>query len=92
MTDFITQLDNLIADRQANPQAESYTNRLLENPHKAAQKVGEEATEVVIAALAQSEEQLIAETADLVYHSLVLLHTRNLNWADVVAELQKRHR
>jgi phosphoribosyl-ATP pyrophosphohydrolase len=54
--------------------------------------VGEEATEVVIAALAQPDERLIEEMADLVYHSLVLLESRNLKWNDVVATLEKRHR
>jgi phosphoribosyl-ATP pyrophosphohydrolase len=91
MKDFITQLTNLIADRQAHPKEESYTNKLLANPTKAAQKVGEEATEVVIAALTQSDERLIEEMADLMYHSLVLLQTRNINWSDVVQELEERH-
>ncbi|MBI1881025.1 MAG: phosphoribosyl-ATP diphosphatase [Chloroflexi bacterium] len=70
----------------------SYTNQLLADKAKAAQKVGEEATEVVVAALAQSEERLVAEMADLIYHSLVLLETRGIRWADVVAELEKRYK
>jgi len=74
-----------------NPKEGSYTNKLLADSNKAAQKVGEEATEVIIAALAQSEECLVEETADLIYHALVLLQTRNINWADVVSELKKRH-
>ncbi len=92
MSDFINQLSAVIADRKANPQPGSYTNKLLANPAKAAQKVGEEATEVVVAALAQSEERLVEEMADLIYHSLVLLATRERTWADVMAELEKRHR
>ncbi len=91
MNDFLSQLDALIADRKAHPQVGSYTNTLLANRNKAAQKVGEEATEVVIAALVQSDERLIEEMADLIYHSLVLLHGRNLTLAAVVAELEKRH-
>lgn len=91
MNDFITQLSTLIANRKTHPQAGSYTNKLLADPAKAAQKVGEEATEVVIAALAQSDDRLVEETADLIYHSLVLLRTRDLSWEDVVAELEKRH-
>jgi len=47
---------------------------------------------VVIAALAQSDERLIEEMADLIYHSLVLLESRDLSWADVIAALEKRHR
>ena len=92
MSDFLTQLAELIADRKANPKEGSYTNELLANRVKAAQKIGEEATEVVIAALIQSDERLVAEMADLIYHSLVFLETRDLSWADVVAELEKRHK
>ncbi len=92
MSHFIDELAALIADRNANPKAGSYTNRLLAEPTKAARKVGEEATEVIIAALAQSDERLVEEMADLLYHSLVLLETRGVAWADVVAELEKRHK
>lgn len=91
MSDFLNKLAALIADRKANPREGSYTNELLANRAKAAQKVGEEAIEVVIAALIQSDERLLAEMADLIYHSLVLLETRDLSWADVVAELESRH-
>lgn len=89
---FIKTLSNIIEDRKQNPKAESYTNYLLENPQKAAQKVGEEATEVVIAALAQSDDRLLDESADLVYHTLVLLSTRNLSWEQVLARLESRHK
>ena len=92
MTDFISELTALIADRKVNPKPESYTNKLLADKNKAAQKVGEEATEVIIAALAQSDEQVIEEMADLIYHSLVLLEARDLSWSDVVEALEKRHR
>jgi phosphoribosyl-ATP pyrophosphohydrolase/phosphoribosyl-AMP cyclohydrolase len=91
MSDFLSQLATLIADRKANPKAGSYTNELLADKTKAAQKVGEEATEVVVAALAQSDERLVEEMADLIFHSLVLLQTRDLHWADVIAALEKRH-
>ena len=89
---FIDKLAAVIADRKANPQEGSYTNRLLADPPQAAQKVGEEATEVIIAALAQSDERLVEEMADLIYHSLVLLQTRDLSWQDVVAVLENRHK
>ena len=92
MSDFLTQLTVLIADRKANPKPGSYTNTLLNDKAKAAQKVGEEATEVVVAALAQSDERLVDEMADLIYHSLVLLETRDLSWSDVIAVLEQRHR
>jgi len=89
---FIDKLAAVIADRKANPKEGSYTNKLLADPTHAAQKVGEEATEVIVAALAQSDERLVEEMADLVYHCLVLLQTRNLNWNDVVTVLENRHR
>lgn len=92
MSDFLTQLAALIADRKVNPKQGSYTNELLADRAKAAQKVGEEAAEVLVAALAQSEARLIEEMADLIYHSLVLLQTRDVHWAEVVAELEKRHK
>lgn len=92
MSDFLSQLIAVIADRKVNPKPGSYTNQLLADRTKAAQKVGEEATEVVVAALAQSDERLLAEMADLIYHSLVLLEARNLSWAEVIAALEKRHR
>jgi len=91
MTNFIDALTQIIEDRKQNPKPESYTNELLQDPVKAAQKVGEEATEVVIAALVQNDDRLLDETADLVYHTLVLLSARNLSWEQVVDRLERRH-
>ncbi len=59
-------------------------------PAGIAQKVGEEATETVVAALSQSDDRVIAEMADLVYHCLVLLAAKELAWTDVEAELAAR--
>ncbi len=92
MSGFLPELIAVIEDRKHHPQAGSYTNALLNDPVRAAQKVGEEATEVVVAALAQSDERLVAEMADLVYHSLVLLAANGLSWEDVEVELEKRHK
>lgn len=92
MTDFLPELIALIEDRKHNPKAGSYTNALLDDPVRAAQKVGEEASEVLVAALAQSNQQLVAEMADLMYHSLVLLAAHDLSWGDVEAELARRHK
>ena len=92
MSDFLPELIALIADRRVNPQEGSYTNQLLADRAKAAQKVGEEAVEVAVAALAQSDERLVEEMADLIYHSLVLLESRNLTWTDVLIELERRHK
>jgi phosphoribosyl-ATP pyrophosphohydrolase len=92
MSGFLPQLTGIVKDRKRNPKAGSYTNELLADPVRAAQKVGEEATEVVVASLVQSEGRLVAEMADLVYHSLVLLVAHDLSWDDVEAELEKRHK
>lgn len=86
-------LFDVIQDRKQNPAEKSYTSRLFaEGLPKIAQKVGEEATEVVVAALAQDDQRLIEEAADLTYHTLVLLAARGLTPAHILAELEKRHR
>jgi len=56
------------------------------------QKVGEDASEVIVAALAQDDQRLIEEVADLTYHTLILLAERNLSLSDVLAELEHRHK
>jgi len=88
----IQWLFDVIEDRKKNPSEKSYTTSLFNaGLPKIAQKVGEEGTEVVVAALAQDDGRLIEEIADLTYHTLVLLSARGLTPADVVAELEKRH-
>ena len=88
----IQWLFDLIEDRKKNPNEKSYTTSLFnEGLPKIAQKVGEEGTEVVVAALAQDDQRLIEEVADLAYHTLVLLAARELTPAQVMAELEKRH-
>ena len=85
-------LFDVIEDRKNNPTEKSYTSNLFrEGLPKIAQKVGEEATEVVIAALAQDDQRLIEEVADLTFHTLVLLSARGLSPAHIAAELEKRH-
>jgi phosphoribosyl-ATP pyrophosphohydrolase len=89
----IQWLFDVIESRKAKPSEESYTSRLLaEGLPKIAQKVGEEGTEVVVAALTQDDQRLIEEVADLTYHTLVLLSARGLTPAHVLAELEKRHK
>lgn len=89
----IQWLFDVIQDRKNNPRDKSYTSSLFAGGlPKIAQKVGEEGTEVVVAALAQEDQRLIEEVADLTYHTLVLLSARGLSPADVVAELEKRHK
>ena len=89
----IQWLFDVIEDRKKNPSEKSYTTSLFKDGlPKIAQKVGEEATEVVVAALVQEDQRLIEEVADLTYHTLVLLAARGLTLADVMAELEKRHK
>jgi phosphoribosyl-ATP pyrophosphohydrolase len=89
----IQWLFDVIEDRKKNPSEKSHTTSLFnEGLPRIAQKVGEEGTEVVVAALAQEDQRLIEEVADLTYHTLVLLSARGLTPADVLAELEKRHK
>jgi phosphoribosyl-ATP pyrophosphohydrolase/phosphoribosyl-AMP cyclohydrolase len=90
---FLETLEDVIRQRiEASPEG-SYTSRLAaDGTLKVAQKVGEEAVELAIAAAAQDRAHVIAEAADLLYHLLLLLRLRELRLADVVAELAERHR
>lgn len=89
----IQWLYDVIEDRRNNPSEKSYTSSLFaEGLPRIAQKVGEEGTEVVVAALAQDDERLIEEVADLAYHTLVLLSARGIKPEQVLAELEMRHR
>ena len=93
MPDMLRQLEALIQDRRRSPNAGSYTNQLLDDGvSRVAQKVGEEATEVIVAALSQGREEQIAELSDLFYHTLVLMTTQNITLDDVCAELERRHK
>jgi phosphoribosyl-ATP pyrophosphohydrolase len=88
----LLRLEEIIQDRQANPQQGSYTNKLFDaGIERIAQKVGEEATEVVVAALRQSRETQINELSDLFYHTLVLMTELGITLDDVSAELERRH-
>ena len=88
----IQWLFDVIESRKHNPSEQSYTSRLMtKGLPKIAQKVGEEGTEVVVAALAEDDQRLIEEVADLTYHTLVLLSARGLNVQDVLSELERRH-
>lgn len=90
---FLYTLQAIVQERKANPPPGSYTARLLAaGEDEMLKKVGEEAMEIILAAKGQGNERLISETADLVYHLLVLLAARGLTLADVEAELERRHR
>lgn len=89
----IQWLYDVIESRKQNPSETSYTSSLFaEGLPRIAQKVGEEGTEVVVAALAQDDRRLIEEVADLTYHTLVLLAARELSIQDVLTELERRHK
>lgn len=89
---FLGALEAIIAQRLADRPEGSYTARLhAEGPKRIAQKVGEEGLEVALAAVAETDAELIAESADLIYHLLLLLASRGLRLERVVAELQSRH-
>jgi phosphoribosyl-ATP pyrophosphohydrolase/phosphoribosyl-AMP cyclohydrolase len=89
---FLSTLQSVIAARAALRPEGSYTAKLLEQGTlRVAQKVGEEGLEVALAAVAQGDEQLIGEAADLLFHLSLLLIAKGLNLAQVVAELERRH-
>jgi phosphoribosyl-ATP pyrophosphohydrolase/phosphoribosyl-AMP cyclohydrolase len=90
---FAPALWRTVSERAATRPEGSYTARLLDEGTAAcARKVGEEAVEVVTAALAESDERVVEETADLVYHLYVLLAARGLDVAAVEDELARRAR
>ncbi|MDZ4770563.1 MAG: phosphoribosyl-ATP diphosphatase [Chloroflexota bacterium] len=92
MTPMLQHLESLIKARQEQPQDGSYTNSLLDaGTPSMAQKVGEEAVEVVIAALSQTKIEQIEEIADLFYHLLVLMRDREIALDDIENELVRRH-
>ena len=92
-SNMLERLEQTIASRKASPTPGSYVAGLLARGEAAVcRKIGEEASEVIIAALAgEGDERLVAETADLWFHTLVLLGARGIRLRDVLQELAKRH-
>ncbi|MCY3780278.1 MAG: phosphoribosyl-ATP diphosphatase [Chloroflexi bacterium] len=92
MDDMLDTLEAIIRDRRVNPQEGSYTSELFgQGRHRIAQKVGEEAVEVVVAAISQGRTQQIDELADLFYHALVLMADLDLTLDDLRQRLRERH-
>lgn len=88
----ISFLEKIITDRKANPKPGSYTNTLLSSGiNKVAQKVGEEAVELVIEAKDNNRELFLGEAADLMYHFMVLLAAKDVSLNDVTKVLHQRH-
>ncbi len=82
---------NVILDRKEHPKEGSYTNYLFDKGlDKILKKVGEEATEIVIAAKNPNNEEVIYETSDFLYHLMVLMAEKDVSWEDVVRELAQR--
>ncbi len=89
----LEKLEAIIADRKNNPSASSYTSSLFaKGINKIAQKVGEEAVELVIESKDDNKEKLLSEAADLLYHYLILLQAKNYKLQDVVNVLAERHK
>ena len=91
---FLTHLEGVIKDRKDNPSDASYTNSLFQKGmNKVAQKVGEEAVELVIEAMIENNEtDFNNEAADLMFHYLVLLRARGVDLSEIVSVLRERHK
>jgi len=90
--EFLSTLEGVIEQRVAENPEGSYTARLFaKGPKRIAQKVGEEGLEVALAAVAETDDKVVSESADLLYHLLVLLRSRGVPLSRVVAELESRH-
>jgi phosphoribosyl-ATP pyrophosphohydrolase len=87
----LRDLESVIAERAGADPGESWTAKLLaKGPAGAAKKLGEEAVETVIAAIENDKEALIRESADLIYHLLVVWRARSVSLTEVLAELERR--
>lgn len=92
MTDILDRLEAMIADRLARGKADSsyVARQAAKGRLKLAEKLGEEALETVIAAIAQTDEALVGEAADLLFHLLIVLGERGISLNQVRAELERR--
>lgn len=91
--EFIEELVSIIKDRKENPDDKSYTSSLFEKGiNKVAQKVGEEAVEIVIEAKDDDKDLFMGEAADLLYHYLILLEAKGYTLEEVIEVLQKRNK
>jgi len=90
---FLSELEQVISERKDNPSDKSYTSSLFEKGiNKIAQKVGEEAVELVIESKDDDKELFLNEGADLIYHFLVLLKAKGYTLEEIVEVLRKRHK
>ena len=90
---FLAELDALVASRHDERPAGSYTTKLFEEGlRRIAQKVGEEGVETALAVVAQDDDALVGEAADLVFHLMVALRARGIGFGAVAAKLAARHK
>jgi phosphoribosyl-ATP pyrophosphohydrolase len=91
VSDILAQLWATIEQRKQQRPAGSYTVQLLDaGENEILKKIGEEAVEVIIAAKGETDDRVLYEMSDLIYHAMVLLAARDLAWSDVEAELARR--
>ncbi|GAC1383036.1 MAG: bifunctional phosphoribosyl-AMP cyclohydrolase/phosphoribosyl-ATP diphosphatase HisIE [Ginsengibacter sp.] len=89
---FVSKLENIIEDRLASGSSQSYTHSLVQKGiNKVAQKVGEEAVELIIEAMRSNENDFKNEAADLLYHYLILLQAKGYKLKDIEEVLKERH-
>lgn len=87
----LEDLIKIIDARATADPSESWTAKLLsQGPEKCAEKFGEESVEAIIEAVKGNDNELISEAADVIFHYLVMLKSRNIKFADVLTELEKR--
>jgi len=90
---FLFRLEQIVAERYEHPDETSYINKLRQKGlNKIAQKVGEEGVETVIAALNETEHDLINEASDLLFHLMVLLKEKNVSLETIAKNLEQRHK
>lgn len=91
--DFLAKLENVISNRKNSPDEKSYTSSLFaKGINKIAQKVGEEAVEVVIESKDNNDQLFLNESADLLFHYLILLQAKGFKLEDVIGVLKERHK
>ena len=92
-TDIVDELYEVIEDRRENPREDSYTSSLFEHKkgiNAPLEKLGEEATELTLAAKDDGKEELVHESADLIYHLFVVLAARGVELEELLEELEER--
>ena len=90
--DIVSILWEVFADRKKNQTESSYTVKLMRNRNLLLKKIGEESSEVILAAKDKKKEQIVYESADLLYHLMVLLYDEGISMQDVYRELEGRRR